>query len=375
MVQMILSDAFHNSRGYATPEKGRALARAHELARQTGETTMICLALVELSIYRRCRAEHQAALQVAEQLLDLSRREVPRLVPTALTQLGQTCFCRGEFVAARQHLEKLAQMRPPGDAVYLAYTWWCLGYPDQALAMDQAVLARSYELGDPLDLAWVLLETSAWYHLTRRGTRAIQDGADVLLSCTAEGKLPSLRPMVTTLLGWVHAQNGRAEEGIAEMRAGLAAWRAAGWEVRQTQMLAMLAEGYARAGRIEEGLGVLAEALEHAERTGERYYEAELYRFKGELLRQRGGAEEEAEGCFHKAIEVARRQEARSWELRATLSLARLWQRQDKCQEAHAALAAVYGWFTEGFDTPDLQEARALLAELAAEGGDARGDK
>jgi predicted ATPase len=156
------------------------------------------------------------------------------------------------------------------------------------------------------------------------------------------------------------------EEGIAQMRQGMTAWQATGAEVDRPYYLALLAEGYGKAGRAEEGLHILAEALAVTDAIEERYYEAELYRLQGELLL--AGSREhhaEAEPCFRHALAIARRQQAKSWELRATMSLSRLWQRQGKRAAAHQLLAEIYGWFTEGFDTADLQEAKALLEELA----------
>jgi predicted ATPase len=148
------------------------------------------------------------------------------------------------------------------------------------------------------------------------------------------------------------------------LRHGLAAWETTGTRYRRPTFLAWLAEAYGKAGQAEEGLSVLAEALAQVKKTDERYYEAELRRLKGELLLMQGD-KTEAEASFHKAIEVARRQQAKSWELRATVSLCRLWQKQGRVDEARQTLAEIYGWFTEGFDTPDLKEARALLEELS----------
>jgi predicted ATPase len=155
------------------------------------------------------------------------------------------------------------------------------------------------------------------------------------------------------------------------MRQGLAAYQAMGAEYMRPYFLALLAEAYGKGGQVEEGLSTLAEALTVVDNTGERVYEAELYRLKGELtLRSqvpspKSQVEEEAEECFYKAIEIARRQQAKSLELRAAMSLSRLWQQRGKRDEARQMLAEIYGWFTEGFDTKDLQEAKALLAELA----------
>ena len=167
--------------------------------------------------------------------------------------------------------------------------------------------------------------------------------------------------------GWILAERGQGGEGIAHMRQGFDAWRTAGADVWQPHMLALLAEVQGKVGRAEEGLHTLAEALTLVNKTGERFYEAEMHRLQGELLLQQAIPEaQQAEACFHQALAIARHQEAKSLELRATMSLSRLWQGQGKRAEACQLLVEVYGWFTEGFDTADLQEAKALLDELTA---------
>jgi predicted ATPase len=179
----------------------------------------------------------------------------------------------------------------------------------------------------------------------------------------------------TTLRGWALAEQGQTAEGIAQIRQGLAAWRATRAELWRPYHLALLAEAHEKVGQVEEGLSMLTEALATVDSTRDRFYEAELYRLKGELTLARSsvqglessvktGLESEAKECFLKAIEVARKQQAKSLELRATTSLARLWQQQGKRKDAHQMLVEIYGWFTEGFDTKDLQEAKALLQEL-----------
>jgi predicted ATPase len=178
----------------------------------------------------------------------------------------------------------------------------------------------------------------------------------------------------TILQGWALTEQDQREEGIAQLQQGLAAWRATGAELYRPYFLSLLAEAYGRSGQIDNGLATVAEALDLVNATGERFYEAEVYRIKGELLLTQEGVRlqaeglrektEEAERCFHKAIEVAQQQHAKSLELRATMSLARLWQQQGKSAEARQMLADIYGWFTEGFDTKDLQEAKTLLEEL-----------
>jgi predicted ATPase len=176
--------------------------------------------------------------------------------------------------------------------------------------------------------------------------------------------------MATILQGWVLAEQGEAKAGIAQMRQGLSAYHAIGSELWRPYFLASLAQAYGEAGQAEEGLTALAKALATVERTGERWWEAEVYRMQGELfLQQAAGrghqAEEEAEACFQQALDIARRQQAKSLELRTAVSLVRLWQQQGKCAAAHELLASIYGWFTEGFDTADLIEAKAMLDELA----------
>ena len=180
----------------------------------------------------------------------------------------------------------------------------------------------------------------------------------------------------TARKGWALAGQGQVEEGIAQIRQGLAAFRATGAELHRPCVLALLAEAYGKVGQTEGGLAVLAEASAAAHRAGERWCEAELHRLKGELLlkiedrRSRSSILDplslaSPEECFHQAINIARRQETKSLELRAVMSLSRLLQKQGKREAARKLLAEVYGWFTEGFDTTDLKEARALLEELA----------
>jgi predicted ATPase len=170
----------------------------------------------------------------------------------------------------------------------------------------------------------------------------------------------------TILRGSALAEQGQSAEGIAQMRQGIAAWRATGAELRRPYYLALLAEAYGKAGQTEVGLRALAEALTAVHNTGERQHEAELDRLKGELrLKQDVPDAQEAESWLRQAVDVARQQQAKSLELRAAMSLSRLWQQQGKRAEARELLAPIYGWFTEGFDTADLQEAKALLAQLS----------
>ena len=193
-----------------------------------------------------------------------------------------------------------------------------------------------------------------------------REQAEAVITLSTEHGFTHWWALGTIMRGWARATQGQSAEGLAEIRQGLAAWQATGARGAGPGLLGMLAEAYGQGGQAEEGLRVLAEGLVMVEHTGERRHEAELYRLKGELLLvQLMDTAAEAEACFHRALDAARAQQARSWELRAAMALARLWQHQGQRAEAHELLAAVYGWFTEGFDTVDLREARTLLAALS----------
>ena len=186
------------------------------------------------------------------------------------------------------------------------------------------------------------------------------------MALASEQGFPQWLTTGSMLRGWALAMQGQGEEGTVQIRQALAVWRAMGAGMAVSHWLVSLAEAYRQAGQAEEGLRLLAEAVVHVDSTGEHKYAAEVYWLKGELLlRQAIPDEAQAEACLHQALEIARQQQAKSWELRAAVRLSRLWQQQGKRDEAHALLAPVYAWFTEGFDTADLREAKALLEELS----------
>jgi predicted ATPase len=218
----------------------------------------------------------------------------------------------------------------------------------------------------PYSLATALTFAAIFHQFRREWPRAQERAEQVVILSTAQG-FPFWLGHGTVLRGWALTAQGHSAEGMAQIRQGIATWRATGAEITRPYALALLAEACGNAGRADEGLSLLAEALTLAHQHGERYYEAELYRLRGALLlaQEHAGARmSEMEASFLQAIDLARQQQARSWELRAATSLARLWQQQGKRVEARALLAPIYGWFTEGFDTADLQEAKALLEEL-----------
>ncbi len=248
---------------------------------------------------------------------------------------------------------------------YMALALWVRGYPDQALQRSQEALTLAQELSHPQSLVYALFYAALLYQYYREG-RATQKRAETVIVLAREQEFTFWVAGGTLLRGWALAEQGQGEDGITQMCQGLAAWRASGAELGRPYFLALVAEGCGKMGPVEEGLTLLAEALAAVHNTGERWCEVELYRLKGELLLARSGEDHgEAEACFRQALETARRQGAKSLELRAAMSLSRLWQQQGKGDEARELLAPIYGWFTEGFDTADLQEAKVLLEELS----------
>jgi predicted ATPase len=264
----------------------------------------------------------------------------------------------------RSHAFRYGQDAGVACLSLMARALWLLGYPDQALQRSHEALALAQELSHPASLAFAQDFAAMVYQLRREGQAAQKQAEAVMAHATGQG-FPFRFAQGMMLYGWALAQQGQGEVGIAQICQGLVTHRATGAELARPYYLALLAEAYGARGQPEEGLRVLAEALAAVEKTEERFYEAELYRLRGELVRMRSVAHHaEAEAWFRQALDVARRQQAKSLELRAAMSLSRLWQQQGKRQEAYDLLAPIYGWFTEGFDTADLQEARALLHEL-----------
>lgn len=387
-LQITLGPAWMAARGPAAPEVETTYTRALTLCKQLGETTLLFPALQGLRTFYQVRGDLLTARGLTAQLLTLAEEsQDPAWLVTAHRVLGTNLFSLGELDAARTHLEQaLALYDPlqhqspvffygsePGvlGLAFLALDLWLLGHPQQALARSQAMLALAQTLSHPPASATALI-IAAELHLRRREVQPTRELTQATLALATEHGLPFALTWGTILWGWVLAAQGGAAEGIAMMQQGMSAYQATGAELSRTHFLGLLADAYARSGQAEAGLRTLAEALGLVERTQERVYEAELYRLKGELtlLRPIGGAQQasrqdEAEAAFQQAILIARRQSARSLELRAVMDLARLWREQGKPEAAREMLAASYGWFTEGFDTADLQEAKALLDELA----------
>jgi predicted ATPase len=381
-IQLALGPVLMAAKGNAAPEVAQAYSRARTLCHQVGETPRLFPALFGLWRVYFVRAEVQAARDVGEQLLALAQHQRDSALRLeAHRALGTTLYFPGELPAARGHLEQgLALYHPhehrahavrygrdPGmDChIYRAWVLWTLGYPDQAREAMRQALALVEGLAHPVSLATTWF-AAAYLAQWCRHVPDVRAQADAVITLATEQGFPQWLAAGTFFQGWALATQGQAEAGIAQLRQGLAAWRATGAEIGRPRWLTMLAEAYGHVGQPEAGLAVLAEALALVEQTGQRIYEAELYRLQGDLMVLHAGAEgsAEAEPCFQRALDVARHQEAKALELRAARSLSRLWQQQGKHTEARELLAPIYHWFTEGFDMVDLQEAKALLDAL-----------
>jgi predicted ATPase len=386
-LQLALGPAVFAVKGYAAPEVEKAGTRARELCQQLGEIPQLVPVLARLWVFYQNRGELQTAHELAEQQMRLAQSVHDRyFLSSAHTALGMTLSYLGEFTSARTHLEQgMALYDPQTHSRHATSTsdprvlclssaslpLWYLGYPDQGLQRSQESLALAAGLSHPFSLAFALGHVAAC-HLLRREGQLARERAEAVMTLTTEQGFPHWLAAGTLIRGGALTLQGQGEESITQLRQGLAAHRATGAEIGRPHHLALLAEAYGKVGQTEEGLTVLAEALAQVEKTGERFYEAEVYRLKGELTLKQSGVrgpesevQKEAEAYFLKAIEIARKQQAKSLELRAVMSLSRLWQQQGRQKDAHQMLAQIYGWFTEGFDTKDLQEAKALLEELS----------
>jgi class 3 adenylate cyclase/predicted ATPase len=366
-------------KGLAAPETGHAYARARELWEQLDSPSEFLQVPYGQSFHHMVRGELDLAQRLAEDLLRLSRRrnDSAGLVLGHLSS-SRNLMLGGRFVSSRSHLEEVlalydpiyhrslahqAGFHPQNDSqAILAIVLFCLGYSDQALARSNAAIAAAQRLAHPPSLASSLyLGATLLSHVGDNA--ALGERVDQLIAVTTEQGFPLWRAAGTTFRGWVKVKNGDATEGISLLRRGSAAYRATGAEVWMPYYIALLARACEIAGQIEESLTLLDDALQIAERTGERWFASELNRHKGQLLLRQGHSEA-AEELYRKALSVAEEQGAKLWELRAAASLARLRRDQGNRAEARDLLAPVYGWFTEGFDTPDLKEAKALLDEL-----------
>jgi class 3 adenylate cyclase/predicted ATPase len=381
-LQSALSMALAVSRGVGSNESWEALTRARELCERLDETSVLRSVVTgqfNNAVHRRGPAE---ALRVAEEYLLLARRldDVDHLL-LAHRHMGYSLWVLGRFAEGREHSERVLALYDPErhrsmvhevgfDYKISALTalfcdLFILGYPDQAVARVDETLSWSQDLRHPHARAIALIGATM-LNIMRGADETAEPLLEEAIGITTEQKFPLWLAIANGLRGDLLARRHRLQEGVALARRGLVQQRATGSTVWQTYYLSLLAQSCEAVGQPGEALQALTCGLAMVDRTGERWFEAELHRQKGEwIIACREEERAEAERCFHRALEIARSQKAKMWELRAANSLARLWRDEGRGAEAHALLAPIYGWFTEGFAMPDLQEAKALLDELA----------
>jgi DNA-binding SARP family transcriptional activator/predicted ATPase len=382
-LQLDLGLSLGTLKGFSAAAVREVYTRAQELAVQVGDDEQHLKALGGLFSYHIWRGQVRTAQALAEQGIPLAERiSDPSWLAAALGRLGVILFYQGQWQASRSNLEhalakavyeRRSRMRLEAagqDSMvlhrrHLAIALWHLGYPDQALAHTLAAQAQAQELGHLYTLV-SSLAGSAWLHYLRREVQETRTQAEAGIALEQQKGLSNPLDRLHLFLGWALIQQGQIEAGMAQMRESLAHRNASDYRNNQSMFLAMLAEAYGSTKQPEQGLRLLDQAWAHVEASGERVFEPELHRFQGELLYMQGTDPQAVESHFLRALAVARQQEAKSLELRAAVSLGRLWQQQGRSPEAHKLLSEIYGWFTEGFDTPDLQNARSLLAELSS---------
>jgi predicted ATPase len=383
LLQTALGRVLMVTRGWSAPEVEGAYARARVLCDRVGDPAQLFSALQGLFSFRNARGDHFEARDLAQEALALaeSLRE-PALLVLAHCTAGANAYWRGELGAAREHLEEAIALYEPERhrtheflhagidprifaLSYLGAAVSMLGHPEQGRARAQEDLHLAGELSHPFSIAhalfWIAVD-----HLMAGEPESALEQAEALIALATEQGFPRYLGVGTFLHGWALVEVDQVEDGLAQLRGVVAATRAAGMRMGMPTLLRVLARACGRAGLVDEGLTIAEEALELVEQTGERVHLSELHATRGELLLAASeGNEAKAEACFLQALELARSQEARFYELRAATRLVRLWQRQGKQKEARQLLQPVYDWFTEGFDTPTLKDAKVLLEELA----------
>jgi class 3 adenylate cyclase/predicted ATPase len=382
-LQLAIGGALIAAKGHAAEETGKSYARARRLCEQLNDTPNLLKALWGEFVHHHVRAETKLSHRAAEELLELAGRQNDRAAMVAGHRaVGDSWLHRGELRLARAHLEQGLALYDPTQhrsltllfaenarvamLSFLSLTLGLLGFVDQARARSREALAEARELSHPISLAFALSVACRLYFVLD-DPRTVRLLADELIALTTEQGFAFFLAMGTAYRGWTLVEAGESDTGMSLLRLGIEGFQASGAAWTLPFYLAQLATAHMKTGTPEDGLGRLFEALSLTEKSGVLWFEAELRCRRGQLLRTtRQDAEAEAEADFRQAIAIAHQQEAKLWELRSAISLARLWRDQDKRDEARGLLAQIYGWFTEGFDTPDLKNAEALLHELSA---------
>jgi tetratricopeptide (TPR) repeat protein len=373
-MQLTLASALIVVTGPASNEAAAAFSRAYELCRRGGGSPDLVLALAGLTRVHLFRGAVHKAREASQETLEAAGRiQDPGIVATAHYAQGLVLQTLAELAQARERMEQaialfnsVSVVRNSRDRVgalaYLGRTLWLLGFPDQALERTREAEIAGQRSTDPQLKGFGLVLTQH-VHAWCGNFDVVREHAQAFLNAAWVTELGGLLSHTDLLRGWLIAREGQPQ-GITLIRNGIA--KRAPFRLYRALYGALLVEACASVGRIDDAMTALDETLPFAE-TEEHYYEAELHRLRGELLLRRAVADpEDAERCFRKAIDIACRQGAKSWELRATTSLARLLRDTNRRDEARTMLAEIYGWFTEGFDTSDLKDAKALLDELSS---------
>ena len=380
---LALGPAMAATQGYAASETLNAFLHAGRLLTDDGTSSEQMTVLWGSHMAHSIRAEHIAAHNVANQILTLgSEQRHPGLLALGNRFLGGSLWMMGAFVDARSHLEQTIEICAANEQTITTYrkfgsddqviawsmlsrTLWILGYLEKATALGEKAVARARSLGLPFTTGHAL-EGEALLGVLGADLGRAAVLANESLNHNVKHSLTDIKHRTLFMHGALLAKRGDVQQGIEVMQSANAAIERTNHRNRRTLYLGHIAAAHASLGQPEIGLSLLDDALQTVETTSERFFEAELYRLRGELLLMLGNRDR-VEGEFRRALAVARQQQARFWELRAAISVARLWRNEGKRNEARDLLAPVYGWFTEGFNTGDLQEAKALLDGLAAE--------
>ncbi len=381
-LQMAIGAPLAAARGWSHPEYEGTYARARELTSQIGESPELPGVLVQMAAAYHVKGDLGTGASVAQEALAAAERTGEAFyLLSAHHQVGQSLFHRGHFSRALQHYEHSIELYDPSEHASFAYTVgndngvvvhgyaaWChvyLGHPDRALELSEEGVALAKRVEHPVSLANALFFAGV-VHLRRGELDRTRERIGELVNLAEQLGFPFWLGLGRFFRGWARVESGEGEAGIAEMQQAMVELARIGAGLGAPAILFALAEGLRKVGRHDDALGALGLGVARAEGQGEHYFDAELHRLRAEiLLDMDGNAAEEAEALFGQSLEIARRQEAKGFELRAATSLARLWQRQGKRDAARALLAPLNAWFTEGFATRDLKDAQALLAELA----------
>jgi predicted ATPase len=378
-----LGTAYIAGRGYAAPGVGPVFQRARELSDKIGEPQQQFAVLFGNFAWRVVRGEMGASMTLALEAIDLAKQlDDPGVWMEALFLLGVTLFYRGDFAGAREQYEKALThyddreltrawaARVGEDAgvthrCYLALALWHLGYPEKALQVSRETLDLARAIEHPFSLAYAQHHASWLCHQLRLPdeTLALSDEGT---RTSAEHGFPLFHATGALYHGAGLVLQGQAKTALPTLVKGFDAYRATGAGLAIPYYLSLLADALAQSGAGSEATGVIDNALAIAERSDERCHEAELYRLKGEFALSNGHEPAEVEANFLRALDTARSQQSKAWELRASMSLSRLYRRQNRPDQGRDMLGRVLGSFTEGFGTPDLRDAKALLEQLRA---------